>query len=167
MSTTVCRLSCAGGQKPVKSWGYGAAVGQSKKRTQYRGRLILLLVRGFTRNHCTPPACIHGAVERFYCKRPILCLASSKILTPHPPLIARRVCTPRLWCGGRTHSLGGEGVGGSIFWKTPETALYSTYVSTLCTGQTREKEEWQCQGVQMIISAFVSLASGGPKGGKV
>jgi hypothetical protein len=31
----------------------------------------------------------------------------------------------------RTHSLGGEG-GGSIFWKTPDTALYSTYVSTLC-----------------------------------
>jgi hypothetical protein len=28
---------------------------------------------------------------------------------------------------GRTHLLGGEGVGGgSIFWKTPDTALYST-----------------------------------------
>ncbi len=40
--------------------------------------------------------------------------------------------TPRLWCGGRTHSLGGEGGGGgSIFWKTPEAALYSTYVSIL------------------------------------
>jgi hypothetical protein len=32
-------------------------------------------------------------VARLYCKRPILCLASSKILIPHP-LIARRVCTP-------------------------------------------------------------------------
>jgi hypothetical protein len=30
---------------------------------------------------------------------------------------------PRLWCEGRTHSPGGEG-GGSIFWKTPDTALY-------------------------------------------
>jgi hypothetical protein len=48
-----------------------------------------------------------------------------------PPPTARRVCTPRLWCGGRTHSLGGEGDGGSIFWKTSDTALYSTYVSTL------------------------------------
>jgi hypothetical protein len=38
---------------------------------------------------------------------------------------------PRLWCGGRTHSMGGEGGGGSIFLKTPGTALYSTYVSTL------------------------------------
>ncbi len=54
-------------------------------------------------------------VERLYCKRPILCLASSKILTPHP-LTAPQVCTPRLWCGGSTqsHSLGGEGGGGSI-----------------------------------------------------
>jgi hypothetical protein len=33
------------------------------------------------------------------------------------------------WCGGRTHLLGGEGGGGSIFWKTSDTALYSTYVS--------------------------------------
>jgi hypothetical protein len=27
---------------------------------------------------------------------------------------------------------GWRGDGGSIFWKTPDTALYSTYVSTLC-----------------------------------
>ncbi len=32
-------------------------------------------------------------VEGFYCKRPIQCLASSEILTPHP-LTARPVCTP-------------------------------------------------------------------------
>jgi hypothetical protein len=53
---------------------------------------------------------------------------------PHRP--ASVYHPPRLWCGGRTHSLGGKGVeaalGGSIFWKTPDTALYSTYVSTLC-----------------------------------
>ncbi len=36
-----------------------------------------------------------------------------------------------LWCGGRTQSLGAEGGRGSIFWKTPDTALYSTYVSNL------------------------------------
>jgi hypothetical protein len=28
---------------------------------------------------------------------------------------------------GRTNSLGGKGGGESIFWKTPDTALYSTY----------------------------------------
>ncbi len=52
-------------------------------------------------------------VEGLYCKRQIECLASSEILTPPPT--ARRVCVlctpPPLWCGGRTHSLGGEGVG--------------------------------------------------------
>ncbi len=31
-------------------------------------------------------------------------------IDPHTPLNARRLWgTPRLWCGGRTHSLGGEG----------------------------------------------------------
>ncbi len=51
--------------------------------------------------------------------------------TPSPP----GECvppSPSLWCGGRTHSLGGGGGGGgSIFWMTPDTALHSTYVSTL------------------------------------
>jgi hypothetical protein len=58
---------------------------------------------------------IHTAVEGLYCKRPTQCLAPSKILTLHP-LTASRVFTPhRLWCRGRTHSLGGEGVGGQYF----------------------------------------------------
>jgi hypothetical protein len=56
--------------------------------------------------------CGNGIYEkRLYCKRPILWLASSELLTPIP-LTARRVCTTRLWCGGRTHWLGGEGGGG-------------------------------------------------------
>jgi hypothetical protein len=42
--------------------------------------------------------CIH-IVERLYCKRSILCLASSKIMTPLP-LTARRVCTPAFGAGG-------------------------------------------------------------------
>ncbi len=50
---------------------------------------------------------------------------------PPIPLTTRRVCTPCLCCVGRTHLPGGEGGGGSIFWKTSDTALYSTYVSTL------------------------------------
>ncbi len=46
-----------------------------------------------------------------------------------PPhfLTARRVCTPRLWCGGRTHSLGGEGVGGSIQFGRRQTLLCGFY----------------------------------------
>ncbi len=53
------------------------------------------------------------------------CLASSKILTPHP-LTPWRVCTPRLCCGGRTHTRRVNRRWGSIFWKTPDTALYCT-----------------------------------------
>jgi hypothetical protein len=58
-------------------------------------------------------------------------------IDPPIPLTAQRVCTPRLWCEGRTLSLGGERGGGSIFWKTGDTALYSTYVSTF----------WSCGSV--------------------
>jgi hypothetical protein len=50
-------------------------------------------------------------------------------IDPIPPL--RPVCVyPRLCCGGRTHSPGGEGGWGSIFWKTQDTALYSTYIES-------------------------------------
>jgi hypothetical protein len=52
--------------------------------------------------------------EIIYCKRAILSLSSSKILTPIP-LSARRMCTPRLcWGGGGEDTLarrrGGWGV---------------------------------------------------------
>ncbi len=59
-------------------------------------------------------------------------LSSSKILTPHPPLRPASVY-PRLCCGGRTDSPGGEGDGGggSIFWKTREIGLPS--YSKICT----------------------------------
>jgi hypothetical protein len=45
----------------------------------------------------------------------------------------RRVCTPRLCWGGRTHSPGEEGDGGSIFWKTRDIGLpsYSNNLSTV------------------------------------
>jgi hypothetical protein len=63
------------------------------------------------------------SVEELYCKRPIQCLASSEILTPHP-LTARRVCTrPPLVRGEDTLA---RGRGGGV-----DTALYSIYVSTL------------------------------------
>ncbi len=50
---------------------------------------------------------------------------------PPTPLSARRVCTNRLCCGGRTDSPGGEGDGGSIFWKKREIVL--TSYSKMCT----------------------------------
>ncbi len=76
----------------------------------------------------------------FYCKRAILILSSSKILTPIP-LSARRVCfppAPKAGGGGGTHSPGGEGDGGSIFWKTKEIGLPS--YSKICTLWIQEYE---------------------------
>jgi hypothetical protein len=52
-----------------------------------------------------------------------LCLASSKILTPHP-LTARRECTPAP-VRGEDKLARGRGGGGSIFWKTPDIGLAS------------------------------------------
>jgi hypothetical protein len=49
--------------------------------------------------------------EGLYCKRPIQCLASSKILTPPLPHRPASVYPPAFGGGGRTHPLGGEGVG--------------------------------------------------------
>jgi hypothetical protein len=62
--------------------------------------------------------------EIIYCKRAILSLSSSKILTPIP-LSAWRVCPPPATKAGGTHSPGGEEDGGSIFWKTREIGLPS------------------------------------------
>ncbi len=42
---------------------------------------------------------------------------------------------------GRTHSLGVEGLGGSIVRKTPDSALYSIYVSTLCRLESRNIQD--------------------------
>ncbi len=76
-------------------------------------------------------SCSHRApaVERLYCKRPILCLASSRILTPHP-FTDRRVSIPRLWCGGRTHSLAGWR-GGQYFGRR-QTQLCNLHMKVLC-----------------------------------
>jgi hypothetical protein len=67
---------------------------------------------------------------RLDCKRPILWLASSKILTP-PPLTAGECVLPPPLVRGEDTLAGWRGGWGSIFWKMPGTALYSTYLSTL------------------------------------
>ncbi len=59
----------------------------------------------------------HVPVEGLYCKRPIQCLASCKILTPHP---SHR---PPLVQGADTLAKGRGSL--VIVWKTPDTALYS------------------------------------------
>jgi hypothetical protein len=84
-------------------------------------------------------------VEIYYFKRPILCLASSKILTLQPPLRPASVFPPPAFVAGGGHTVlagqrgwlcspGGEGGGGgqylAIFWKTQDAALYSTYIES-------------------------------------
>jgi hypothetical protein len=51
-------------------------------------------------------------------------------IDPTPPHRPASVYPPPLVRGEDTLA-GWKGGGGSIFWRTPDTALYSTYVSTL------------------------------------
>jgi hypothetical protein len=67
----------------------------------------------------------------FYCKRTILFLSSSKILTPHPPLRPASVY-PRLCCGERTDSPGGEGMGGQYFGRLEKQDCPLTVKYVLC-----------------------------------
>ncbi len=92
-------------------WGNWLIINICSKMFTYTTTLIYLAVDGNLPKVIALWFGIVKNVEGLYCKRPIQCLASSELLTPHP--LTRRVCTPppRLWYGGRTHSLGGEGVG--------------------------------------------------------
>ncbi len=79
------------------------------------------------------------AAERLYCKRPILCLASSKIFTPHPPLHPARVSSPRVPEGRqvgpfRDYSVRGQ----SYVWRLPKywpPAPASVYPPPLVRGE--------------------------------
>jgi hypothetical protein len=51
----------------------------------------------------------------FYCKRAILFLSSSKILTPHPPNRAASVYTPAFVAGGGQTRRAARGMGGQYF----------------------------------------------------
>jgi hypothetical protein len=51
------------------------------------------------------------ALRDYYCKRAILCLSSSNILTPHPPLRPASVSSPPTKAGG-TYSPAKRGMGG-------------------------------------------------------
>jgi hypothetical protein len=78
-----------------------------------------------------PQAGIVLPVERLYCKRPIQCLASSKILTPPTlslPGECVSVCIPLPLVRGENTLAGLRGVGGSIFWKMPSTQLYTLHM---------------------------------------
>ncbi len=85
----------------------------------------------------------------FYCKRAILFLSSSKILTPHPPLRPASVYPPPLLRGedrlaGRRGGWGGV----TIFWKTREIGLPS--YSKICT-------LWPEQFLRSMLAIFQQL----------
>jgi hypothetical protein len=61
-------------------------------------------------------------------------LVFQNIDPPAPiPLSAWRVCPPPATKAGGTHSPGGEGDGGSIFWKTREIGIGLPSYSKICT----------------------------------
>jgi hypothetical protein len=57
-------------------------------------------------------------------------------IDPPPPSPPGK-CVPPAFVGGRTHSPGGEGDGGSIFWKTIDIGLPSSSIN-LSTGNPKE-----------------------------
>jgi hypothetical protein len=54
-------------------------------------------------------------------------------IDPPPPSPPGECVSPPPKVRGEDTLAGWKGGEGSIFWKTPDTALYSTYVSTLCS----------------------------------
>jgi hypothetical protein len=103
----------------------------------------------------TCPLSLFNGCRIFYFKRAIL--SSSKILTPHPPLPLASLSSPRNK-GGGTHSPGGEGDGGSIFWKTRKLGLpsHSNGLSTVAEQQQRVRGSRGQLG-RLCESVLVSL----------
>jgi hypothetical protein len=85
-------------------------------KAKYDGRRLLSTyckTEFFTANQSAAMLLVRGVILKtteyiFYCKRAILFLSSSKILTPHPSLRLASLSSPRKK-GGSTHSPGGEG----------------------------------------------------------
>ncbi len=74
-------------------------------------------------------------------------------IDPPPPHLLASVY-PRLQCGGRTHLLGGKWVGGSIFWKTPDTASTVLYIRKyfLVGGIDKGRDLCECQSLVLYKS---------------
>jgi hypothetical protein len=70
----------------------------------------------------------------FYCKRAILFLSSSKILTPHPPLRPARVYTPAFVAGGGQTRRAERGMGGQYFGRREKQDCPLTVKYVLCAG---------------------------------
>jgi hypothetical protein len=71
---------------------------------------------------CSCNQIIRYPVERLYCKRPLLCLSSSKILTLHPPHRPPASVYPAFGAGGG-HTRRVEKGGGGQYFGRRETQL--------------------------------------------
>ncbi len=76
------------------------------------------------------------SVEGLYGKRPIQCLMSSEILTPHP-LTARRVCTTPAFGAGGGHTRWVERGWGGVNILEDARHCYVLYISTLWSLKTK------------------------------
>ncbi len=83
----------------------------------------------------------------------VRCLASSKILTPNPPLHPASVSSPRTKGGGYTLA-GRWGGGGSIFWKTPDIGLASYSLIPLRGQQTFTVQQFNFLTQYMYLFTF-------------
>jgi hypothetical protein len=81
-------------------------------------------------------------------------------IDPPPPHRPASVYPPPPAFGAGEDILAGwRGGGGSIFWKTPDTALYSTYVSTLCGNVSHflSRVDPLTEGLNGVMTSIVGL----------
>jgi hypothetical protein len=76
-------------------------------------------------------------------------------IDPPPPLRPASVPPPRLCCGGRTHLPGGEGGGGSIFWKTQGPALYSPYIKSSLLSRINQPQSGKMFSPLIIVFFYL------------
>jgi hypothetical protein len=103
--TTIEIDNCLGCEKE-EPWsdGYWACMARHYTNTVYHHSGITIT---YTIHKCTEYI--------FYCKRAILFLSSSKILTPHPPLRPASACVRAFVAGGGQTRRAERGMGGQYF----------------------------------------------------
>ncbi len=83
-------------------------------------------------------------------RREIILYGVFQNIDPPPPSPPWRVCTPSPSVRGEDTLAGWRGGWG---WKTPDTALYSTYVSTLWSDPSERKEAFTLQEMAFLHCA--------------
>ncbi len=96
-------------------------------QTLWKPKLVGELINSVWCSLKFPPYPSAHTVERLYCKRPIQCLASTKILTPHRPPPGE--CVPPAFGAGGGHTRWVErGVGGGQYFGRRQTQLCTLHI---------------------------------------